>query len=165
MNIVQKSESKIGNKNELSVFQKNKNFETMVIFSTVLCFFIWLASLPELAVGVVVAMIWPLSFLFYFIHRTIGYQKYLKRNKYIECTFAASFDDLASSLQKVGVELKNKIGNQYIFQTCNYVFLNSRVVARDDEKYCTLLLTKYSYDYLKGFLNLKLSDEEFNRDN
>ncbi len=150
---------------ELSVFQKNKIFENAVILSIVLCFVIWLASSSKLSVDILIAMIWPISLVFYFVHRTIGYQKYLERNKYLECTFAATVDELVSELEKVGLELRSKIGNQYIFQTCNYVFLNSRVVARDNKKYCTLLLTKNSYEYLKGFLSLKLLDEEFNKEN
>lgn len=121
-------------KDKLSVFQKNKFFETIVIFSVVLCFVIWLASPPELELGVVIAMIWPLSFLFYIVHRTVGYQYYRERNEYIECKFVGSLDELVGNLQKVGINLKNKIGNQYIFQTCNYLFFNSRVVARDDDK-------------------------------
>ncbi|MBY0533359.1 MAG: hypothetical protein K2P31_00145 [Rickettsiaceae bacterium] len=144
------------NKNVQSVFHKNKDFEVSVMFSAFVCLGIWITSSPRVEIGILMAMLVPVSLVFYIAHRSIGYKRYQNNHEYIESKFEGSLDELATNLVKIGLELKSKIGNQYMFQTRYYFLFNSRVVVRDHGEHCTLLLKRISFNYLNDFIVMSL---------
>ncbi|MBA2629232.1 MAG: hypothetical protein H0U78_04255 [Rickettsiaceae bacterium] len=123
---------------------------------TVISFLLLLGTLPEGGKFLAVAYLFASYFLTHiwcFIHDLIPALK--KRFDSVERVYEGNFDCLLREMYAAGLELKNQIGNRYIFTTKYFIFENEIYLVQEQENICTVRSTRRCISRLEKCFSLR----------
>ena len=141
---------------------KNSNFFAKIkvydrsIVGLIITYISLLTFLPEKA-----RQFAPLCFfgLYFLVH--IGCSIYnlipflRRRLESVEKVYEGSFDQLVKDTYCAGLELKNKIGDRYIFNTAYLISENNKYLVQDQGDICTVRSTRRDIKALERCVDLR----------
>jgi hypothetical protein len=88
-----------------------------------------------------------------FIYNLVPFLK--KRLESVEMIYEGSFNQLVNYMHVAGLELKNQIGDRYVFATTYRVLENKKYLIQDQGNVCTVRSARQNIRILEKCLNLR----------